>query len=287
MEKKFYNGMNDSMFKAIFCNPKNEELLKWLLEKCLKRKIEIVRVIPPEIIKPNIYVKGKTLDVLIKTDGELINVEVNSNFYDNLHIRNASYIFSKYSEETKVGEDYYNMRKVIQINFTSKLSNKYPIFSTYKLIDINSKIAFIENLIIYEYNVDKIKKECYNEGKKDFSFIAMLSSNKKELENICKGDDMMEKYEDEVNNLNEDQEFSDWISAEEDARKLLNTQLKYAENKGEKRGKKIGEKRGEKRGIQKNTLEIAKKMIKDELDYKTITKYTGLSKEELEKLAKE
>jgi len=40
----------DSVFKAIFCDSKNEDLLKWLIEKCLNEKVEIVKVFPPEVI---------------------------------------------------------------------------------------------------------------------------------------------------------------------------------------------------------------------------------------------
>ena len=34
MEKNFYKGYSDGMFKAVFCNPKDEDKLKWLIEKC-------------------------------------------------------------------------------------------------------------------------------------------------------------------------------------------------------------------------------------------------------------
>ena len=85
------------MFKAIFCNSKNQDLLKKLLEKCLKEKLEIIHVEKPEIIKENIYVKNKTLDVLVKAKDKLINIEVNSGFYDGLHRRNSAYIFNQYS----------------------------------------------------------------------------------------------------------------------------------------------------------------------------------------------
>ena len=37
MQKKFYTAKIDAMFKAIFCNPENTNLLKGLIEKCLKK----------------------------------------------------------------------------------------------------------------------------------------------------------------------------------------------------------------------------------------------------------
>ena len=48
--------------------------------------------------------------------------------------------------------------------------------------------------------------------------------------------------------------------------------------------KKLDLKNGEKIGTQKSKIEIAKKMLKDKLDIEVIMNYTGLTKEEIEKL---
>lgn len=177
MEKKFHKGYIDGIFKAVFCNSKNKDLLKWLIEKCLEKEIEIVRILPPEIVKKNIYVKNKTLDVLVKTKEKLINIEINSGYYDGLHQRNASYIFAKYSQEVKVGEKYEEINDIYQINVTKNLGKNYPPLSIYTLTDITTKINFIDNLKIYEYNLDKIADACYNKNEKKYKFIAMLESS--------------------------------------------------------------------------------------------------------------
>ena len=49
-------------------------------------------------------------------------------------------------------------------------------------------------------------------------------------------------------------------------------------------GIKVGEERGEKRGIEKNILDTAKKMIKENLDISLIEKITGLSKETIKSM---
>ena len=66
----------------------------------------------------------------------------------------------------------------------------------------------------------------------------------------------------------------------------------YGYDKGLEAGEKIGEKigikkglaEGEKNGKIKKSLEIAKNMIKNNIDIETIVVCTGLSKEEIEKL---
>ena len=59
---------------------------------------------------------------------------------------------------------------------------------------------------------------------------------------------------------------------------------KAAEKIGEERGKKNGIKEGEKIGIEKGKIVMAKAMKKDGVVVEKISKYTGLSKEEIEKL---
>lgn len=276
MNKKFYTAKHDAMFKAVFCNPKNEDLLKWLIEKCLNKEVNILEVKPPQIIKKNIYEKGKTLDVLVKVDNEIVNIELNSGYYDSLHKRNAAYIFSKYTEEVKVGENYTSMKNYIQINFTFDLPKNFPLLGEYKLIDPKTKINFIDNLEIYEYDIDKIKDLCYNKGDKRFEFIALLDSNEEEMEKICGGDKHMEKFKEEVESLNKDEEMVSFLTEEEDVRILRNTLMSESFMKGEAKG--------EEKGKKEKSIEIAKNMLSMGLDIDIISKATGLQKEEIESL---
>ena len=73
---------------------------------------------------------------------------------------------------------------------------------------------------------------------------------------------------------------------------LYSSGLKEGEKRGKEIGKAIGEEIGEKRGKEigkeigeKNKqIEIARNMIKEKIDTKLISKTTGLTKEEIEKL---
>jgi len=260
----FYTAMWDAVFKSVFCKEENRDLLKRLIECSLGKEVEIIDIKPPEIIKKNFYVKNKTLDVLVKCEGKVINLEINSGFYSGLHRRNAGYIFTKYGEDVKVGKDYKKMNEHIQINFTLGLTKDIPIIGIYKLIDKNSGIQFIDNLTIYEYNINRI-----NELKgKDYDFLKMLNADKKELSKLCKGDDLMEKFKKEVETLNEDPLFIDWISPEEDAIKVQNTLIQNSFDEG----------------MSQKSLEIAKNMLAKGMDIETISDITKLSKEEIEDL---
>ena len=269
---EFIKTSNDSMFKAVFCKERNRDLLEKLIEEVLKRKIKIKDILMQDIPKENIKIKDRTLDIIASADKETINIELNIGTYDGLNNRNACYIFDKYSSSVKPGEDYKNMNNFIQINLTSGLSKSSEIYYEYKLIDLKSKKTFIENLTIYEFNLDKIKEKCYNEGEEEYKILATLMCDKDELHSICKGDKLLEKLESEVIRMNEDAQVRENIIAMENAQKVHNTLMVNAKEEGYAEGFSEGK------------LEIAKNMLNKNIDINTISEITGLTKEEIEKL---
>ena len=268
---KFFTAKNDNVFKAIFCNENNTFLLKTLIERCLKIKIEIIEIHAPEKIKENIYAKGQILDVLVKVDNRLINIEVNSGFYDGVHRRNFGYAGSKYSEEVKIGENYLDMNEVIQINFTWGLPQKYSILGEYLLVDKKTGIKFVDNFSIFEYNMDKIRELWYS-GDKEYEFLAILDFNKEELKKIGKGDKYMSEFKKKIESLNDNREYKEFLTAEEDMKKTNNT------------FKEIGRREGLEDGKVLEKIEIAKKMFKENIDEQIISKVTGLSLKKIQEL---
>ena len=275
MKKKFFKGTNDNMFKAIFTPKKNRELLKEFIKRSLKQvlnsDLEDLVILSSEIAKTNVHIKGKTVDVLAETKNEVLNIELNNSYYPALHNRNASYIFSKYSEEVKVGETYNKMKMFIQINLTKGLSKDYPSLEIYTLKGEKSNKKYIDNLIILEFNIDKIKDEWYN-GISEYNFVAALDLEGEELDKICEGDKYMELFEKEVKRLNQNQKFTEFMSAKEEEEKLKKTLIEDAKNEGIQKGE------------MKKQIEIAKNMLENKMDVKLISKLTELSISEIETL---
>ena len=285
--KKFFKGTNDNMFKAIFTSKKNRELLKEFIKRSLKEgstiNLDGLIILSSEIAKTNINVKGKTLDILAETKDNILNIELNNSYYPSLHNRNAAYIFSKYSKEVKVSKSYRKMKTFIQINFTKGLSNNLPSLEIYTLKGEKTNKKYIDNLIILEFNIDKIKDECYN-GDREFNFVAALDLEGKELDKICKGDEYMELFEKEVKRLNKDQKFTEFMSAEEEAKKLTNTLIEEAKDLGVEEGKTLGIEEGKTLGTEETTLKIAKNLLNQNVPLDDISKATGLSIAEIKAL---
>ena len=276
------------MFKAVFCTPGNEKILKEFVERILKRKFKTFKIISPELTKNNIYEKGKYLDILIKADDLFVNIEINSHNYNGLSERNFSYIALVYASHIKVGEEYNNDLDFVQINLTVGLGTSQPEISVNSVINKETLKLKVRNLDIYDVNLDKINSRCYNKDD-EYNFLKMITAPKEELEKLAeKGDDFMKEINKQVNKLHDENYFANFISVEEDERKIRNTYYKNGERRGEENGIKIGEKRGKETGIKigkENALiETAKNLLKYGMPINDIVKNTGLSKQKIKSL---
>ncbi len=127
------------------------------------------------------------------------------------------------------GEDYDEETEVIQINFTYGLMKNFE---------------------------DKYK------------YIIMMDLTWENLIKLSKKDRMVEKYMEEIERINRNPKFIEYMSYEEDLKKRENTMIKSAREEG----------------IINRNIEIAKKMKEKKYNIDSILELTGLSREEIEKL---
>ena len=272
MHKKFYKIKVDGVFKAIFCDHKNKDLLERLLSEATGKKIEVIRIKSPELVKANVYIKGKTMDVLVKTEDGLYNIEVNSYSNRALHRRNMAYICNRYANGLESGKGYNEMQNFVQINLTSEADNDIPPYEKYLLKGENTNFNYVDNLVIYEFNLPKIKNTCYNE----YKFISLLDADRDELRKMCKGDKLMKKLESEVNRLNNDLEFIQLMTDEEENEALRKTYINQGYDQGVEQGIQQGEKN--------KTIDIAKNLLKKGIDVQMISDTTRLTVDEINNL---
>ena len=217
---KYYNGLNDIVFKNTLCVEEHKGLLKWLLESCLDIKIDNLILKDKELSKNTKYSKGRVVDLLIESDNKMFNVEINNRPHDYNNDRNLGYLANLYGKSIDKSNDYKKINSCIQLNITSgkkdiELKSKYLLVDTLN----ESKNIWTDNFIIYEMNVDLLKKLYYNKDIKSinkYKPVIMLTLNKEELEEFSLGDERIMEYKDKVNELNSDDDFVTFISREED-----------------------------------------------------------------------
>ena len=102
--------------------------------------------------------------------------------------------------------------------------------------------------------------------------MIILDLDKNELKSMPK-DKIVDKYITNVTIVNDDPEFQEYMSKEEDERKIKNSLLTEAREEGIN----IGKKQGFDEGINTGKEEVAVNLLKTNMDIKEISKVTGLS----------
>ena len=273
MEKQFYTCRYDAAFKEVFMKEENKDLLICLLEKILDLKIKEIKYLNLERNVLNVHVKRKHFDLFLDTDIGKIQVEINSYYSDYIPVRNTSYICNTYTSYTSRGDKYDPNINIIQINFSYGLK-KDKLFSKYYIQDEDEN-KYVSNFLIIELNMDKYMEFWYNKDEKEINeYIEyiMLDLGEKDLRNISKGNGVVKKYMEELVKVNEDADFLNFISVEKDNMMIENSI------------RDEGIRKGLERGTEQSKNEIAKNMLKENMDISLISKLTGLSNEQINNL---
>ena len=277
----FYTCRNDRAFKEVFLNPNNSDLLKALLEFILKIKIDKLEIKKTELLSGNVNIKDKRVDAIVHTGNKKIEIEINSQNKDYLHTRSTAYICNIYQSNASVGDTYNEDTDIIQVNLTWGLGRNNDEMKIYKIMNEKGEL-YVKNFIIYEINMDYYDKIWYSKNEEEIKknqYMIMLDLDKKELENMPK-DKIVDKYITNVTIVNDDPEFQKYMSEEEDKKKIQNSLLSEAKEEGISQGISQGYTSGINDGIK----QTAKNLLSMNVTLEDISKATGLSIEEINKL---
>ena len=284
--KKFYTARYEPIFMRSVVKP---NILKPLLEYILEKEIVELEILNPNLVQDYFKVRGQRLDVLVKTKEDIINVEINSNYNEEILIRNLHYIFKLASENTKRGNKYKIDNKIVQINLN--FSNSKYEKCEYLLYDKRNELILTDYIKIYNIGIDKYIKNYYNNGKKftkGEDLIIMLDLDKKELEELSEKSDIVDNFKDDVIKANEDEFVVEWISREEEQKQYEEVMYEKGLNQGKQQGLlegiEQGIEKGLKKGIEKTNIDNARKMLKLNMDLDVIRKITGLTIEQIKSL---
>ena len=290
-EKKFYTCKRDLAFKEVFMKEENKDLLIPLLELCLGIKINKLEYLNLEDNVDYVKTRRKSYDLRVSTNIGRIMIEINANIYDYSRMRQMSYISNEYSHIIRKGDEYDEEIDVIQINFTYGLMTNFreEEYKTlyddkdYKIYEVRDDTGknYVKNFKIYEFNMDYYMNFWYDKNEEminKYKFIIMMNLNLEELKELSKNNKVVDKYMEELDRVNKDPDFVEYMSYEEDLQKRINTRIN--------RAKRIGIKQGVEQGIEENTKEIALKMLKKGMSFNEIEDITNLSIEEIDKLNK-
>ena len=276
---KRYPPKMDIIFQAIFGEVGSENITKDFLEKILKRKIEKISLDKNPILRRELKDdKLGVLDIITELDGkEKCNIEMQLIDKNNIIERMLYYWSKMYTRQIKAGDDYNKLEKTIVIliaDFNIKGLEEVEYHSTWKIIETNS----VKKLILtdkFELDIIELSKIKGRENEKDQLLDWLVFLENPESERVAR------KME-ENKNLKEAVEKLDRISEDEKMQRIIELREKAIRDEHAIYAKGLDD--GVEKGAREKQIEIAKSMLKENMDIEIIIKITGLTKEEIEKL---
>ena len=195
----------DRVFKLIFGDATHLERLNLLLSVTLKKKVEVIKLYPNDLLDDNRVNKKNEVDLLCKLDGEYVSIEINTNLNQEVVDRNIAFVSRLMSKDLKPGEEYSDISRYYQINIDVEDFLGVP-YEVCHLVGDNTHKLVTDRAEFYFINVKHFAEICYNEGGKgltDFEKLyGMIGTNSKSVIDVLTKDnkilkdigDMVKKY---------------------------------------------------------------------------------------------
>lgn len=282
----FLKLTSDFAFKTLFIRSPDllVDLVNSVLEITSENYIKKLNILNPEILKETLKDRKSILDIKAKDENEnVINIEMQDRSRNYLLKRFIFYLTKIYSGQLKEGESYIKLKKAFSINFLnfnfSLLKSNVSYNSFFCLMGrAKPNILLTEDFGIHFIELLKFKKKSTDITNKLETWIYVIknSSNLTEddMSTIIEKNPKMEKTFQELETISRDKDV--WNDYEE-RQKILKDQIAYDEEIAESKQEGI------EKGEMKKALVVAKKMLEDKISIEDICKYTGLTKEDLEK----
>ena len=277
------NVLNDYFVRYLFSSKDSNLILLDFINSTMldsgMKTFRSVEILTPFNYKENYEDKETIADVkCITQNGTVVIIEIQLQGNSRFPERILYYWASNYSKLLKHGEKYDALTPVISINLLDFNLDDYDnIHSCYMIYDTNNKRLLTDHLQIH---IIELKKFKYNLLKPDLNcwlkFFTMKDNKEAIMSELVKEKPIMEEVQKRYNNFIKDR----LMMNEYDKRQayLYGNQIMLEEER------RLGKEEGIKEGIKENQITTARNMKNDKIDFNTISKYTGLSVEEIEKL---
>ena len=266
---------NDFVFKKIFDETKNEDILKDLLSAILTDiKIHKVTVNKDVSLERKLITdKLGILDVVATlNNGIIVNIEMQINNYENTIERSLFYGAGIFHENLHSGQRYLDASRTISIWIANyDIFSEGPFHERAMLKRDYENIILTDKMEFHYIQLSKFKKKCKRISSKLEQWLQFIINDN--LEEIKMSDN---KY------IKKAEEELEYLTGDEEARRLA--YLREKAIRDEQSALITATRKGIAEGKLENQKEIAKKMLEENLHIELIIRVTGLSKEEIEKL---
>ena len=293
-----YGFINDRAAKLLLTDINLRDYVCLIISKLLKLNYNYVKnnlELVHHGVNKNQNIKGKDTDALFENDYSVINFEFNTEYKSAYIIKNNMYVFHLYLRQLKPGEKENKIKPIYQINVNNfDIYQKGEFIYKTQLCETTYHCIRDNNLVIYDINMDFLKKLSYNEidGMPSDSleklFLVFYNREDFNYEQFYDGNPIMERVIKRLEEMWEN--FDDMLYYDvEKLRKAVDDEAmketieKQVAEKVEKREKEITKEITQK-VTDEVTVAIALKMIKDGLSKQQVSNYLQITEEEYETL---
>jgi len=289
--KEILSPKNDYVFKLIFADENNKEILAAFLSAVLNVTVDEfqgLEIINSELLKEFKEDKKGILDVRVKTkSGKQIDIEIQILVNETMAERTLFYWSKMYTGQIKQGDDYESLKKCVTINIIDyefiKIPKAHTVFyvsedkTAYKLTDV-LEIHFLELPKLKNKDVKMEDDEAVVEWMR---FIGAESEGVMKM--LAEKNEGIKKAYDVLKTVSNDEKTRMRYDARQAEIMDKSSMLKQALRKGELKGELKGEKKGKIEG----KIEVARNLLLANVNVEIISSATGLTREEIEKLRQE
>ena len=279
MELRPLPATNDFVFKKIFSG--NPAVLKDFLKIVLDLPVEEYKGL--EVIDPNLdreFIEDKlgVLDVKATTVfGKVLNIEIQIKPQRSIWKRMLFYTSKMVVEQVKSGFQYDRINRVISIliaDFVMVKEND-ACHHRFRLYDENKKVHFPDSI---EINVLELPKMQEADGTPLGNWLRFFSAKtEEEFMVVAQTNPAIEEAWGVIKVLSGDEQARALAEAREKARMDMDSWLDDARHEGREEGRQEGREEG--------IYSVAKNALRKKMDHEAIVELTGLSLEEVKKLA--
>ena len=277
---------NDYAFKKVFGTEENKDVLQDLLECILDippENIAGLELLDKEFHKDSISDKTGVLDVKLRLkNNTIIDVEIQNRWNSEFVQRTIFYWAKMYTENLKTGEVYTKLPKCITINIVGEGFNLNSLLhSEYNVVEKHINDRLSDEFEIHFLNLAKVKDDENigqdEEKKKLYNWLRFIETDDEEVRNMLAQESPIMAKANATINIMEMSPKEKW---------LYENRMKYEHDKASWKhvGYQEGIERGFADGAYQKSIETARIMKHEAFDLNIISKITGLSKEEIDKL---
>ena len=259
--------INDKVVKKILTSERKEN------REYLVRIISAVTGIDKKILRNNIKlvtsevgsnnnIVDSTVDAIFSDNNEYVNIEINYRFGKTTLVKNNVYLYHMILRQIDSSKSYDKVVPAIQININGKDTfGEGKFIYKSQMMEVSSKVVRDELLTIYDINLDFIRNVDYNKIKKgnilslEKILYIFICDNKRVLDDIYKGDVIMDKVRDNFDTYRNDVDDVLYYNPDELNRMLDEEELEEARKKAREEGLKQGREEGKEEGLKEGREE--------------------------------